>query len=196
LDSSFVDLVRRVQAGDEQAAAQLVRDFSPIIRRDLRFRLRDARARQQFDSMDICQSVLATFFVRVAAGQFELKEPADLTRLLLTMTRNKVAERVRQQHRQRRDSRRTVGNVEALALAGQDPTPSRVAAGKELLEEVRRRLSDEERQLADLRGQGVSWDEIATSLGGDPGGSAKTAGPCPRPGDPRPGPGGLVIAPG
>jgi RNA polymerase sigma-70 factor (ECF subfamily) len=172
-DSSFTDLIRRVQAGDEQAAAQLVRDFAPIIRRDLRFRLRDARARQQFDSMDICQSVLATFFVRVATGQFDLSEPADLVSLLLTMTRNKVAERVRQQHRQRRDSRRTVGEVETLALAGQDPTPSRVAAGKELLEEVRRRMSEEERQLADLRAQGASWEEVATSLGGTPGARRK-----------------------
>jgi RNA polymerase sigma factor (sigma-70 family) len=171
--SSFVDLVRRVQGGDEEAAAELVRDFAPVIRRDLRFRLRDARARQQLDSMDICQSVLAAFFVRAAAGQFDLKEPADLVGLLLTMTRNKVAERVRQQHRQRRDSRRTVGEVEALALPGQDPTPSRVAAGKELLEEVRRRLGEEERQLADLRGQGASWDEIATSLGGTPGARRK-----------------------
>jgi RNA polymerase sigma-70 factor (ECF subfamily) len=172
-DNSFADLIRRVQAGDEQAAAQLVRDFAPVIRRDLRFRLRDARARQQFDSMDICQSVLATFFVRVAAGQFDLREPADLVSLLLTMTRNKVAERVRQQHRQRRDSRRTVGEVEALALAGRDPTPSRVAAGKELLEEVRRRMSEEERQLADLRAQGASWEEVATSLGGTPGARRK-----------------------
>jgi RNA polymerase sigma-70 factor (ECF subfamily) len=167
-DSSFVDLVGRVRAGDEQAAAQLVRDFAPVIRRDLRFRLRDARSRRQFDSMDICQSVLATFFVRAAAGQFDLNEPADLANLLLAMTRNKVAERVRREHRQRRDSRRTAGGVEELPLAGRDPTPSRAAAGKELLQEVRRRLGDEERRLADLRGRGASWDEIASSLGGTP----------------------------
>jgi RNA polymerase sigma-70 factor (ECF subfamily) len=172
-DNAFADLLRRVQAGDEQAAAQLVRDFTPVIRRDLRFRLRDARARRQLDSMDICQSVLANFFVRVAAGQFDLKEPEDLANLLLVMTRNKVAERVRHQHRQRRDSRRTVGEVETLAVAGADPTPSRVAAGKELLEEVRRRLNDEERHLADLRAQGASWEEIATSLGGTPGARRK-----------------------
>ena len=70
--------------------------------------------------MDICQSVFAIFFVRVAAGQYDLKEPDDLIKLLLTMTRNKVAEKMRRQHRLRRDSRRTVGGVEELALAGQD----------------------------------------------------------------------------
>ena len=119
--------------------------------------------------MDICQSVLATFFVRVAAGQYDLKEPDDLVKLLLTMTRNKVAENMRRQHRLRRDSRRTVGGVEELALAGEDPTPSSVVANQELLEQARQRLSEEERQLVELRGQGLSWEEVAASLGGTAG---------------------------
>src|SRR4051794_40046946 len=153
-DPSFDELIRRVGSGDEQAAAQLVRDFEPVVRRVLRGRLRGASARREFDSMDICQSVLAIFFVRVAAGQFDLKEPDDLIKLLITMTRNKVAEKVRRQHRVRRDSRRTVGGVEELALAGLDPTPSSVVAGKELLEQARQCLSEEERQLVELRGQG------------------------------------------
>jgi RNA polymerase sigma-70 factor (ECF subfamily) len=119
--------------------------------------------------MDICQSVLATFFVRAAAGQYDLKEPDDLIKLLLTMTRNKVAEKMRRQHRLRRDSRRTVGGIEELALAGRDPTPSSVVAGKELLEQARQRLSEEERQLVELRGQGLSWEEVAASLGGTAG---------------------------
>jgi RNA polymerase sigma-70 factor (ECF subfamily) len=168
-DPSFDELIRRVGVGDEQAAARLVRDFEPVIRRVLRARLRDPCARREFDSMDICQSVLAIFFVRVAAGQYDLKEPDDLIKLLLTMTRNKVAEKMRRQHRQRRDSRRTESGVEELALAGRDPSPSSVVAGKELLEEVRQRLSEKERQLVELRGQGLSWEEVAASLGGTAG---------------------------
>jgi RNA polymerase sigma factor (sigma-70 family) len=168
-DSSFDELIRRVGSGDEQAATRLVRDFEPVVRRVLRARLRDSHARSEFDSMDICQSVLATFFVRVAAGQYDLKEPDDLIKLLLTMTRNKVAEKMRWQHRLRRDSRRTVGGVEELALAGRDPTPSSVVADKELLEQARQRLSEEERQLVELRGQGLSWEEVAASLGGTAG---------------------------
>jgi RNA polymerase sigma factor (sigma-70 family) len=169
-DPSFDELIRRVGAGDDQAAARLVRDFEPAVRRVLRARLRtNTRARGEFDSMDICQSVMANFFVRAAAGQFDLKEPDDLIKLLLTMTRNKVAEKMRRQHRQRRDSRRTVGGVEELALAGQDPSPSRVLAGKELLEEVRQRLGEDDRRLVELRNQGLGWEEIAASLGGTAG---------------------------
>ena len=168
-DPSFEELIRRVGSGDEQAATRLVRDFEPVVRRVLRARFRGNRARHEFDSMDICQSVLATFFVRAAAGEYDLKEPDDLIKLLLTMTRNKLAEKMRHQHRLRRDSRRTVGGVEELALAGRDPTPSRVVADKELLELARQRLSKEERQLVELRGQGLGWEEVAASLGGTPG---------------------------
>jgi RNA polymerase sigma-70 factor (ECF subfamily) len=84
------------------------------------------------------------------------------------MTRNRVAEKLRRQHRQRRDCRRNVVAVDGLPLADPGPTPSRVAEGKELLQEVRRRLSAEERQVADLRGQGLSWEEIAAAVGGTP----------------------------
>ena len=41
-------------------------------------------------------------------------------------------------------------------------------AGRELLEEYRNRLSDEEWALADLRAQGCDWAEIASQLGGTP----------------------------
>jgi len=47
-DLSFDELIRRVSAGDEQAAAQLVRDFEPVVRRVLRARFRGARARREF----------------------------------------------------------------------------------------------------------------------------------------------------
>jgi len=62
---SFPQLVARIESDDEQAADQLVRDFEPVVRGELRFQLRDARSRLQSDSMDICQSLLANFFVRV-----------------------------------------------------------------------------------------------------------------------------------
>jgi RNA polymerase sigma factor (sigma-70 family) len=169
---SFPELVRKVESGDEQAAAQLVRDFEPLVRRELRFRLRDARARLQLDSMDICQSVMANFFVRVVTGEYSLQEPGDLVKLLVTMTRNKVTEKMRNQHRQRRDSRLTVRGVDPV-IASPDPTPSRALAGKELLEQIRQSLNDEERRLLDLRCQGLSWEEIAPLTGGSPGARRK-----------------------
>ena len=46
------------------------------------------------------------------------------------------------------------------------PSPSRLVVGRELLAEVNRRLSEEERLLADLRAEGCEWTEIAARLGG------------------------------
>src|SRR5262249_59543885 len=66
---SFDELLRRVRAGDEQAAARLVHDFEPFIRRDIRFRLRDPRLRRLFDSLALSHTAPATFFVPVARRQ-------------------------------------------------------------------------------------------------------------------------------
>ena len=47
-------------------------------------------------------------------------------------------------------------------------TPSKQIAARELLEEVRRRLSPEERQLLELRDQGLDWAAIGAQLGSSP----------------------------
>ena len=80
-DASFASLIGRVRAGDAAAAAELVRLYEPTIRVIVRRRLTDTAARRLLDSTDICQSVLANFFVRAAAGQFELDTPDQLLRL-------------------------------------------------------------------------------------------------------------------
>ena len=41
-----------------------------------------------------------------------------------------------------------------------------IAAGRDLLEALRGRLTPEERELADRRGAGQEWAEIAAALGG------------------------------
>ena len=48
-----------------------------------------------------------------------------------------------------------------------------LVADRELLEELRRRLSAEEQQLADLRSQGQDWTAIAAVMGGTPEGRRK-----------------------
>jgi RNA polymerase sigma-70 factor (ECF subfamily) len=117
--------------------------------------------------MDVCQSVLASFFVRAAAGQYDLDDPGQLVRLLVTMARNKLASRARQQHRQRRDQRREAEGADGLEAAARDsPSPSRVLEGKDLLAAFLERLSEEERRIAELRGQGLGWEEVAVALGG------------------------------
>lgn len=166
-ENTFTEFIRRIRAGDQQAAADLVREYEPLIRREIRLHLEDRRLGRLFDSMDVCQSVLASFFIRTANGQYDLDQPDQLIRLLATMARNKLASEARKQQRQKRDHRKvTSDSGELRQLAGRDATPSQVVAGRELLERVQAQLSDEEKQLVELRGQDKSWQEIADQLGG------------------------------
>jgi RNA polymerase sigma-70 factor (ECF subfamily) len=165
--SEFEGFIRRVRAGDEDAARELVRRYEPAIRLEVRMRLRDPRLQRVLDSTDVCQSVLASFFVRAASGQYDLDDPANLIRLLVKMTRNKVAEQARWQAAERRDVRRMAEMDDvAVAVADGQASPSRVASGRELLGVLRGRLSEEEREIMDLRCAGHDWGEIAQRIGG------------------------------
>jgi ECF sigma factor len=164
---TFAQFIRRIRGGDGQAAAELLQEYEPAIRLEVRLRLRDSRLRRLFDSMDICQSVLGSFFVRAAAGQYDLDQPEQLLKLLVAMVRNKVAYHARRHKTKSRDYRRNQGiDPEQWQVAAADPSPSQVVAGRELLQEFRQRLTEDERRLADLRSQGQGWADIAAELGG------------------------------
>jgi RNA polymerase sigma-70 factor (ECF subfamily) len=164
---TFEELIRRVRAGDQDAATELVKRYEPAIRRAVRFRLADAGLGALLDSMDICQSVLASFFIRAASGQYELETPGQLLKLFTAMARNKLTSQARKQHAQRRDSRRVAAGVQdegRFVAAGE--SPSVVVSARDLLQEVHRRLSPDERRLLELRNQGYDWSAIASELGG------------------------------
>lgn len=173
---AFDELMSRVRAGQPEAAAELVRQFEPEIRLEVRVRLRlqDSRMRRLLDSMDITQSVFGSFFAGVAVGRFVPENPRHLLGLLTTMTKNKLLTQVRNHRRQRRDVRR-VQSIDVVAgdVAADGESPSEFVAGAELLGEIRSRLSEEERRVAELRGHGETWAAIAEELGGTADGRRK-----------------------
>ncbi len=116
--------------------------------------------------MDICQSVMASFFVRAASGQFDLESPEDLQKLLAAMARNKLNFQARKEQAQRRDRRKQVSPRDEVDHRAAAATPSRHLAAQELLQEVHRRLTAEERQLVDWRNDGLEWTHIADRLSG------------------------------
>jgi RNA polymerase sigma-70 factor (ECF subfamily) len=165
----FAELMQRMRAGDEQAATDLVRTYEPEIRRAVRAWLTDPRLGRILDSMDICQSVLANFFVRVAAGQFELEQPEQLLRLLVAMARNKLRDHARKLRAERRDQRRLAAGPEALqTVASGQATPSQIVADQDLLRCLLQKLSPEERSLAEQRSLGRNWIEIGRDAGISP----------------------------
>jgi RNA polymerase sigma-70 factor (ECF subfamily) len=171
---SFQALLKRVRAGDEAGAAELLARYEPVLRRIIHVRLLDARLRGRVDASDISQSVLASFFVRVALGQYELNSGEDLLKLLATMARNKVIDKARRRELEGDQERRVpVTELPEIALASGEASPSQQVTLKELVGEARRRLSPEERQLLELRQEGLEWTAIADRVGGSPEGLRK-----------------------
>jgi RNA polymerase sigma factor (sigma-70 family) len=168
-EPAFRDLIGRVRAGDAAAAEELVRCYESVLRRMVRVRLLDARLRRLVDASDICQSVFASFFVRAALGQYDLQKPDDLLKLLATMARNKVVDKVRHSGLDRHaDGRIPVAELPEHAQVAPGASPSQQLTLRELLEEARRRLTPEERRILELRQQGLQWAEIAVEVGGTP----------------------------
>ncbi len=168
-ETAFPELLRRVRAGDQDAAVELVSRYESAIRRAVRIKLMDSQLRGALESMDICQSVMGSFFYRAALGQYEMEKPEDLVRLLVTMARNKLADQVRRETAKRRGR----GKTRRIDLAeidppGTDPTASRVAAARELLEAAWTRLTPEERWIAEQRAAGRAWAELAAETGSTP----------------------------
>src|SRR5215212_5987368 len=166
ISPAYDNMIRGIRAWEPDAAAELFRAYEPAIRRAVRVRLADARLSNLLDSMDICQSVLKSFFVRAAAGQYDLATPEQLLKLLSSMARNKLITQARREHAGCRDRRRLVRegpDEDRLVAPGQGPSGE--VDARDLLHEVQRRLSPEEQQVLKLRSEGRDWAAIAVQLG-------------------------------
>ncbi len=168
-DAEFADLMKSTRSGDQDAAMKLVREYEPEIRRAARLRLTDPKLRRIIDSVDICQSVFGRFFRSATDGSFDLERPEQLLVLLTTMTRNRIID----EHRKQTAAKRAGGGdmidtTDVSQLVADTPGPRTAAAAKEMLSEIRSRLSIDELEIADRRNTGQSWDEIAQDLGDTP----------------------------
>jgi RNA polymerase sigma-70 factor (ECF subfamily) len=161
-DDDFRVLLERVGQDDEEAAAELVRRYEPVIRTMVRTWLRpwESKLRKVFDSNDICQSVLAWFFLKNATQRYDLTSPDNLRSLLRIMVRNRVFYRIRQNKK----------GAQTLSFSNEPTSPQMgpddAIAEKEFLESVFRRFSPEEAELARRRMHGASWEEISAEVGG------------------------------
>lgn len=161
----FGELIRRIRCGDAEAAATLIRMYESDLRIIARSRLTNPEVRRILDSMDVCQSVLGTFFARATVGQFSLDTPEQLLKLLSTMVRNKVIDYARRQAvKQRHIGRQVDVFPESLSLAATQDTPSVIVAARELAEDLRRRFTGEELAIIDRRNDGLGWDDVSLQL--------------------------------
>src|SRR5271166_3309857 len=162
--SDFQHLMERVGNNDETAITELVARYEPEIRVMVRSWLRpwELRLRKVFDSADICQSVLAWFFLKDAANRYDLSSPENLCKLFRVMVRNRVFYHVRQC----KNEKRSQSIVDELQSP--DVPPDQILAEKDMREAIVRRLTPEEADLAQRRLNGASWEDICSAVGGTP----------------------------
>lgn len=168
--NDYRSLMGRFRAGDNDAATELVRVFEPEIRRAVRLRLSDPKLASLLDSSDICQSVLANFFIRAADGEFDLDDPKRVLGLLTKMARNRLRDHARHHRASKRDRRRNEPTDSSVLknVVDSSATPSRIVAAREHLDRLRAELSEDECYLADQRALGRSWAELAVELSSTP----------------------------
>jgi DNA-directed RNA polymerase specialized sigma24 family protein len=173
---TFEELILAVRARDESAAAELVRRFEPKIARAVRVPMQRLRLYRLLDPADITQTVLARFFAHATAGDFQLHGPHQVQKLLLTMARKQVLSEARRYLASRRDNRRldeSYSEEKLNTLVDRNPSPSMVAMVNELLREMYRLFTPQERFVADQRSLGRSWEDLATEVGGSAEGQRK-----------------------
>ncbi len=103
----FEAYLLRLRSGDERAVREFVEKFEPFIRRSLRFRLQKSSLRQAADSVDLCQSVICGFLIRLNAGDYEIRSEEDLRKLLVAIANKKFLMLKRRETAAKRDRRLT-----------------------------------------------------------------------------------------
>jgi DNA-directed RNA polymerase specialized sigma24 family protein len=166
---TFAEWMGRLVGGDQRAAAELVREFEPVLLRTIRARLGHFRLASVVDPRDVSQAVFGAFFQRASsAAGLAIRSRGHLEALLATMARNKTHDEARRYLANRRDSRlvRPLPHDQLSHLESSEPTPSKVVAGHELVEQMWQRFDDDERDLLEQRAMGRDWDTIARGRGG------------------------------
>jgi RNA polymerase sigma factor (sigma-70 family) len=162
--SRLKELLTLIRSGDGAAAAEFFQTYQPHVRRFVRARMRVARLRRVSDSSDLCQAVLASVLVRAAVGHYEVADSEEMKKLLAKIAANKVADLARKP-----EFRNPPVPIFAPGNDGVEPvsagsSPVSQVALLELIQKADQLLSDRERPIAELRKEGLTWEEVGRRM--------------------------------
>src|SRR5947207_14333253 len=104
-ESELSEFLKRIQAGDEGAARELLSRYEAEVRLVVRRQL-PRLLRSRFDSLDFMQSVWGSFFHRVQTGPAEFQDSRHLVAFLARAAKNKVIDEYRRSASQENDIHR------------------------------------------------------------------------------------------
>jgi RNA polymerase sigma factor (sigma-70 family) len=168
-DGSITFWIEGLKAGDSAAVEALWRRYFESLIRLARAALRGSPRRAE-DEEDAALSAFDSFCAAAAQGRFpRLDDRAGLWRILVTITRRKALDQVERQGRQKRggaEAGQASGGSPIDQITGAEPTPEFAALVADECRRLLLRLADErQRQIAILRMEGYTNEEIAQRLG-------------------------------
>jgi RNA polymerase sigma-70 factor, ECF subfamily len=166
---TFDDLMRRVEAGNQEAAAEVFRLYAHRLIALARKAL-DTRCRAMLSGSDVAEEVLNSFFQRQARDPYDVESDSALWALLTEIALRKC----RKWNRHFVARKRGPGLVRSLQVVGEDgagwdvagggPTPDDAAVLAETVAELYRGLKQNERAICEMRLQNYQVREIADRL--------------------------------
>lgn len=158
------NLLHLLSDGDPAAIEQVFLNVAPGLRSLVRRRMSKA-LRSKFDSEDVVLSVWTDLLDGFREGRWNFETAAELKAFLITATRRRLIDRVRQ-HRRAIERERTLAVEDgALQLASGAAGPSAVARGNELWRQLQALCPPAHRELLNLKRQGLPLAEIASRTG-------------------------------
>jgi DNA-directed RNA polymerase specialized sigma24 family protein len=166
---TFGDLMRRLEAGDQEAAAEVFRHYAHRLIAPARKEL-DTRCRAMLSGSDVAQEVLNSFFQRQARDPYDVDSDSALWGLLAEITLRKC----RKWNRHFAARKRGPGLVHSLPDAAENdaaweaasagPTPDDAVVLTETVAELYRGLKPNECAICEMRLQNYHVREIAAKL--------------------------------
>ena len=166
-DGELSDFLRRIQAGDESAARELLTRFEAEVRLVVRRQL-PRLLRSRFDSLDFLQSVWGSFFRRMRTAPTEFEDSRHLVAFLARAAKNKVIDEYRRAASRKQDMHREEplwgDGLRPRDLPDSADSPSEVAQAHEVLVRLRELVPAERRAILELKAEGLSSKDIGERL--------------------------------
>ncbi len=163
-------LVQRWLSGDDHAATELLEHLHRDLLRVVRNRFHPM-LRGRLDPEDVVQSALRTFFRRLRKKNLPGTTADDVRRVLVTIAKRKLAQKIRFHFAGIRDVRREARRRQDSGTNPPEPVSPRDAQEAELheflrwLEDVMPQLGPREQEVLKLALQGYSTADMAAELG-------------------------------
>lgn len=163
-------LANQCQEGDERAFGAIWERYGQKLINLANSRI-SKRLSTRIEPEDVVQSVFRTFFGRVQQNRFTFEQENDLWKLLVSMTMNKLRNKVDWHTAAKRNvkSERSIEGNSSLPSAydvdGESPSPAAVVAFIDLLQHFLQGLREQDRQILELRLQDLTQQEIAEQVG-------------------------------